>query len=627
MKKLLKWSAIIIGSLLGLLIIAAVALPFFLPLEKIKTLATEKISETINREVKIEKVAFNIFEGIKLEGLTISNRQGYAKKPFVSADAIVLRYAFWPIFKRQVLVKEISLVKPEILIEKSASGTFNFSDMSKKNTRTSENLPAGRQGQNVKIRESEDQKDKKQAFSMIVDSFSIKKGRITYSDYSTGLTNEIKDFKLSISGITLSMLKPINFKTSATATYKGKDISISLAGKAELNLQEEKVKIPNLALNLAGEKAHISAYVTKWKTGPYVDFSISSKKLTVDPLLAIFASEKPKKKAERGKLTKTVNKATKSIKSNYHIKANIDIENLKLLDFKVDQIKLNTVLKSKRLALTIDKIKLYDGEISGKANVNLATSGLSYNISKLKINGFNSTPFINDAVEAFLTNLDDYKDLKDKVYGKLDAELTLTGQGVETQDIMANAVGSGSFKLVNGEIKKSKLLSSLGKAIKSNTLQDNIKFSDLSAKFTFKKRVVTVKDLKLSSGDLKVKFNGGADLAKLVWVSGNRLNLKASPKVTQGLSKEFNIFRDKTGWVELDFELTGSLKKPIPVPILNKPIEKAIEKVKLKIEAKKIEIQKQAEDKIQEEAKKAEEQAKKQLEEEAKKQLKNLINF
>jgi len=619
MKKLLKWSAIIIGSLLGLLIIAAVALPFFLPLEKIKDLATEKISGTINREVKIEKVAFNIFEGIKLEGLTISNRQGYAKKPFVSADAIVLRYAFWPIFKRQILVKEISLVKPEILIEKSAGGTFNFSDMTgKKKIGKSEN-------QSGKIRGSENQKTA--GFSMIVDSFSIKKGRITYADYNTGLINEIKDFKLSISGITLSMLKPINFKTSATATYKGKNIPISLAGKAELNLKEEKVKIPSVALNLAGEKAHISAYVTKWKTGPYVDFSINSKKLTVDPLLAIFASEKPKKKAKRGELTKKINKTTKSIKNNYHIKAKIDIENLKLLDFKVNQIKFNTVLKSKRLALNIDKIKLYDGEISGKATVNLATSGLSYNVSKLKIDGFNSTPFINDAVEAFLTNLDDYKDLKDKVYGKLDAELSLTGKGVETQDIMANAVGGGSFKLADGEIKKSKLLSSLGKAIKSNTLQDNIKFSDLSAKFTFKKRVVSVKDLKLSSGDLKVKFNGGVDLAKLIWVKGNRLNLKASPKVTQGLSREFNIFRDKTGWVELDFELTGSLKKPIPVPILNKPIEKAIEKVKLKIEAKKVEIQKQAEDKIQEEAKKAEDEAKKQLEEEAKKQLKNLFNF
>ena len=116
MKKAIKWIAITAGILVGLLIVGVVALPFILPLDKIKDMATTKISETINREVKVESISFNIFSGIELKGLSISNRAGFAKKPFVSADAIALRYAFWPIFKRQVIIKEIRLVKPEILI-------------------------------------------------------------------------------------------------------------------------------------------------------------------------------------------------------------------------------------------------------------------------------------------------------------------------------------------------------------------------------------------------------------------------------------------------------------------------------------------------------------------------------
>ena len=65
MKNLLKWAGIIVGILLLVLIIGTVALPIFLPLEKIKEFAVAKISETINREVKIEKVSFNLFSGIK----------------------------------------------------------------------------------------------------------------------------------------------------------------------------------------------------------------------------------------------------------------------------------------------------------------------------------------------------------------------------------------------------------------------------------------------------------------------------------------------------------------------------------------------------------------------------------
>ncbi|PIS31584.1 hypothetical protein COT42_00770, partial [Candidatus Saganbacteria bacterium CG08_land_8_20_14_0_20_45_16] len=63
MKKVLKWFGITAGILVGLLVIGAVALPMLLPLEKIKDLAAQQISKAINREVKVEKVSFNLFEG------------------------------------------------------------------------------------------------------------------------------------------------------------------------------------------------------------------------------------------------------------------------------------------------------------------------------------------------------------------------------------------------------------------------------------------------------------------------------------------------------------------------------------------------------------------------------------
>ena len=56
----------------------------------------------------------------------ISLRLIFTDKPFISADAIELRYAFWPIFQRQLIIKEIRLVKPEILVEKSKYGSFNY---------------------------------------------------------------------------------------------------------------------------------------------------------------------------------------------------------------------------------------------------------------------------------------------------------------------------------------------------------------------------------------------------------------------------------------------------------------------------------------------------------------------
>jgi len=612
MKKAIKWISISVGILVGLLIVSAVAFPLIFPLEKIKDLATEKISETINRKVTIENVSFNIFKGISLEKLSISNRAGFAKKPFVSADAIVLRYAFWPLFQGQLLVKELRLEKPEILIEKSAAGVYNFSDMTKKKT------PAPQKKEKRDI-----------PFSMVVDTFSIRNGRITYTDYGTGTSSELKDADLTVSGVTLALVKPIGLDFSATATYKEKDIPLSISGKINPDMKKNAIDIPSLTLNIAGEKANISANVSQLQAGPWVDFTLSSSKFSLDPLLAVFtagATEK-KEKAPRGVLTKTVYNATKGISSRLRLNGNVDIEDLTFQAVKVNKVKLGIGLRNKLLTVDIKNIKAFDGALTGKAAINLAAYGLSYNVSDLKLAELSASPFSNAMVETFLTKLSNYKDLTNKVYGKLNASLSLSGRGVETQDIMANANAYGSFSLKNGELKRLKIINAIADKIKTAKLKQDLKVSELSGSFTFRNQIANIKNLSLKSGDLQVGFDGGLDLVNLRYVAGNRLRLRGSPSLTQGLSREYNLLRDKDGWLEMTFELKGSLKKPLPFPILEKAVEKGVEKVKEKAAEAVDKAKEEARKKAEEEKKRLEEEAKRKLKEEAEKKARELLKF
>jgi hypothetical protein len=315
-----------------------------------------------------------------------------------------------------------------------------------------------------------------------------------------------------------------------------------------------------------------------------------------------------------------------SVPAKLRVKANVDMGQVTALGFKVDKAKLGLSLINKNFKADIKEIRIYDGTVTGTANVNLRTSGLGYN-ADLKVVGFNAAPFSNAVIGTFLTKLSNHEDLIDKVYGNLDLAIKLSGQGVEVPDILANANASGSLELKNGELKRLKILSSVADKIKSPALKDDLKVSELSADFSLKNQVINIKDLKLISKELHVGFHGGIDIGGLKFVSGNRLNLKASPAATKGIGKEYDLFRDKNGWFEMDFHLTGSLKRPIPIPVMEKPVEKVVEKVKLKIEAKTVEIQQQAEQKAEEEKQRLQEEAKKQVEEEAKKQLKNLIKF
>lgn len=513
MKKLLKWAGIIIGVLVGILVVAAIAVPLFLPLDKIKDIATDKISAAINREVKVEKVSFNIFSGVKLEKLTIANRKGFANKPFISADAIELHYAFWPIFKRQLLVKEVSLIKPQILIEKTKAGTFNYSDMTQKKAE-------GKVGGKEKGKNKEEKN--KKTFSLIVDSFSIRKGLITYIDYGTGAESELKNANLALSGFTLALIKPIDLNFSATATYKKKTIPLSLNGRISIDLNKQALNIPGLTLGVAGEKATINLKVAQWKTAPDVDFAISSKRISLDPLLAVFAgTKKPAKK------TSATTTASAGKPLNFKAKIQVDIDNLSLLTFKMKSLDLNASFKGTRTSL----------------------AGIS---------------------------------------------------------------GQGEVVLKGSKLDKIPALIEVGKLVNSNSLQEGVRVDELKANFTLKNQVLSTKDLKIEGQDLKASFSGGANLGRQTWVAGNRLKLKLSPETTKDLPQQFELLRNKSGWLEATFELKGSLKKPIPNPIFDKVIEKVVDKYKVKIEAQTIEIEKKAQ---------------KKLEEEAKKQIQNIFGF
>lgn len=617
MKKFLKWIAIVFGVIFLFLVISVFALPFFLPLDKIKDFAAAKISETIHRDVKINSVAFDIFSGIRLKGLTVGNRQGFAAQPFVSAESIDLRYAFWPLFSRQIIVKELRLVKPMILIEKGRDGEFNFSDLTAAKPGKEPTKPSQTAG--------------KPPFELYVSSFSIDRGKISYVDHAAGTKTEVKDLTVKLAGFELALIKPIDLKASAIATYNGKEIPLGLGAKIGVNLVKESINISELSLSIAGESINGSASISAWKIAPHLDFTLASKGIEVDPLLLLFAGSAPtpKKKALPGELTKTINQAAKSLPANVSAKGAVAIDNLVFQGFKVDKIIAEIKLKNKVAALDLKEVRIYNGVLSGQAKVNLNVSGLQYSVADLKLAGFNSTAFINALAAGPLASLPDSKDLVNKVYGQLDLGANLSGGGVEMPALLNNLTAQGSFSLKKGALKRLKTIDAIAEKLGTAALKQDLSLQGLTADFTFGKMIVGIKNFDLADNDLNIKFNGDINLAAQKFGEGNRLVLRASPTATKGLSREYNLLRDKDGWLEATFELRGDLKKPFPMPILLKPFDTAVGKLKVTVDAKKVEIENKAKEeaaKAEAEAKAKADEEKRRLEEEAKNKLKSLFN-
>jgi len=616
LKKVLKWVGIVVGALVILLIIAAIALPYFIPLDKIKDMAAQKASEAIHREVKIGKVSFNIFTGIELKDLSVSNRPGFSKEPFLSAGKIELKYDFWKLLRGTVAIDKVVLVKPEILVETKAGGLSNYGDL------VGVKKPAA-----PKKPEAKPSK-KKEAVSIMVSKFAIINGKLTLNQ--AGKVMQLKDLNVDVSGISLVTKKPIHMYVSVLGVYEGKPVPISVGGNIMLDMNKSSAKVSGLDITAAGEKLTINADIMDFDKAPNIKLSVSSKRIDTDKFLAVVSgsgSKKPKvkpKPAPYGQLTANINKSLKSIPSNIKLDATIDISNILFKEMKLDSLIIKGTMSNKVLSIVLQELKAYKGSIKGNANVDLSVSGIGYSINDLTGKGFDATPSSNDVIESFMTKLPDYGDLKNKVYGTLDFNVSLTGRGIETPDIIANAKGKGSFLLANGKVSKLKSLSAVGEKIGLKTLQEDIEIKEFKSNFSIANKVVTLSKLGLNNGDkgdIKISFDGSADIGSMAFVKGNKLSLKLNPATTK-LAADYDPFKDEKGWYSLDFEMIGSLKKPIPMPKFEKAVQQILDTKKKAVEnAAQKEIDKQKQE-LERQKQEAEEKAKEELEKKAREMIK-----
>lgn len=562
----------------------AIALPMLIPTKAVKDFASRQIGLMINRTVSIESASINIFEGIKLNGITISNRKGFSDKPFIAAKSLNLRYAFWPLFLKKVIVHEITLDTPAILIEKNARGETNLEGIG--------NQPPKKSTKQAKV------ESKASPVDLFVNNFNIKNGEFLYHDYLTGVSG-VKNLDVKVSGIGISLVKPVEIKASARAVYLKKEIPLALSAKVEIDPSLSKFKLSPFSVQIADESFSCPIEYKSEKKKQEVSFALASQNLSIDTLLGIFAAQSvtPAAKPRPGALTQSIKNSAKGIPDNLSIKGSFDLSNAVFQKLRLARFNADLSLSGKKVFLKLKEVSGYNGTLSGTGQLNLAA--LTYSVKPLTLKNFDAGTFLDDFIDSFFPTL---LNLKGKAEGVLDVSLLLSGSGVEMPEVFNRAKIDGVAVLTKGRLKKIKSLAEIGNRFNISTLKSDILVSGLRLEASLADKVLNVKKLDLRDTDLEAYFTGGLDFNNMKYKEGNRLTIKLSPAAAAGLPKEFAILKDERGMTSADFELQGSLSTPIPAPRLDKPIEKAVGNLKIKIEAQKIELEestkKQAEDKI-----------------------------
>jgi len=203
---------VIIGaSILGLLVVTVLGLALFLDANQFRPTLEDTMSRALGRRVTISKISVAPFSGgIAIEGLTIADDPAFSREPFLRAKAVTAGVDLMPlILSRSLRVESFRLEKPEVVLLRSAAGSWNVSSLAATSPHSSDSSVAT-------------------SVTVFVQTIKISNGRIVVANVAKDRVEHIyDDVNLEVSNV--SYTSPIVFHATAKTPGGG---SADLDGQA-----------------------------------------------------------------------------------------------------------------------------------------------------------------------------------------------------------------------------------------------------------------------------------------------------------------------------------------------------------------------------------------------------------
>jgi AsmA protein len=126
MRKLLIALGIVV-----LLVVAAVALPFLIDVNRYHGQIQAEVQKRLGRNVSLGPMKLSLLPfAIRVQGATIAEDPSFGEgKVFAKADELYVRADLMPLLRGQVQLRSLELEKPQIELVKNAGGVWNFASL------------------------------------------------------------------------------------------------------------------------------------------------------------------------------------------------------------------------------------------------------------------------------------------------------------------------------------------------------------------------------------------------------------------------------------------------------------------------------------------------------------------
>jgi len=120
---------IIIGGLLIFGAVVFLALNLYVQSQGTQARIQQELRQRFGATLKIGRISVTPWSGLKLSGITIAQGTTGASGNFLEAKNFGLRIAFFSLFSRRLVIKEASLVSPNVVWPQNAEGKWRLPDL------------------------------------------------------------------------------------------------------------------------------------------------------------------------------------------------------------------------------------------------------------------------------------------------------------------------------------------------------------------------------------------------------------------------------------------------------------------------------------------------------------------
>lgn len=131
MKKTAKIIPAVLIVIVVLLALGVFALNQYIQRPAFKEYVLAKTQKQLAVPLKVEELNASLFSGFELRGLVIENPPGLQTDTLMKTKAIVFRYRFWPLLRKQVQIEKVLIDGADITLEKGADGVWNYERLTK----------------------------------------------------------------------------------------------------------------------------------------------------------------------------------------------------------------------------------------------------------------------------------------------------------------------------------------------------------------------------------------------------------------------------------------------------------------------------------------------------------------